>query len=632
MTPTKAQPVVMQTTGGKTAANNRDGQPHHTTARPNSQPFLAQALRYALAGWRVLPLQPGGKAPLTAHGVHDASSDPETIGEWWQRWPAANIGLALDNAHVVLDVDLRHGGKLEDVYKLGVDVDATPVQRTWSGGWHVLLEKPVSMAFAGKVPGVPGIDVKTDGGYIVAAPSMIDGKPYRWERDPLDVDPVRIPLKLAERLTKRPAAARTGAQDGPTAAQPATPGQYDKATIKSMLEVLDPWAGRYDDYWLPCLLAVHNALGDDGLDIAEAWADGKPGEVAAKWETFKEEGNRKGKVTIATLAYHARAAGWEPPTAPTEADIPAAWRITADDWQTCPTCANLYVVEMTDKTTMAFHRWCRRPTCPVYRKMKARQALAVIFSWPAVQTETVPAAAWRTWRKHANRLHGDNWRAVPLAGGDRLALWSVDSGGVPVDDVLPVAVGAILESEQARRAHRGKVAEAKAFLAALPLDEELDPETWRKMQEALDLVASSKPGGNVSRPRRKRTDPAQEAQPPAPRAKPVDTFLVCSMRQRRAIFDVLNRLAIPWERRQYGGWRTDPLTPDQLAQLKTALVFGVPGARVLSGALTAGSYAELSTVQPAQPTGKIYLNAPQALVDAHRNGRKVPRLERQALE
>jgi hypothetical protein len=37
------------------------------------------ALRYAEAGIPVLPCLPGGKRPITAHGLHDATIDPRQI-------------------------------------------------------------------------------------------------------------------------------------------------------------------------------------------------------------------------------------------------------------------------------------------------------------------------------------------------------------------------------------------------------------------------------------------------------------------------------------------------------------------------------------------------------------------------
>ena len=37
------------------------------------------ALQHAAAGYPVFPLVAGGKRPATAHGLKDASTDPDTI-------------------------------------------------------------------------------------------------------------------------------------------------------------------------------------------------------------------------------------------------------------------------------------------------------------------------------------------------------------------------------------------------------------------------------------------------------------------------------------------------------------------------------------------------------------------------
>lgn len=61
--------------------------------------------------------------------------------------------------------------------------------------------------------------------------------------------------------------------------------------------------------WTKVLMAIHAiAPGPDGLDVAEAWAHGKPGEVATKWKSFRSSG-----VTAGTLFWIARRFGWEPP-------------------------------------------------------------------------------------------------------------------------------------------------------------------------------------------------------------------------------------------------------------------------------------------------------------------------------
>ena len=66
--------------------------------------LLMAALRYAELGYPVFPCVPGGKAPLTEHGFHDATVDPEQIERWWTQHPSANIGIPTEGL-VVIDID-----------------------------------------------------------------------------------------------------------------------------------------------------------------------------------------------------------------------------------------------------------------------------------------------------------------------------------------------------------------------------------------------------------------------------------------------------------------------------------------------------------------------------------------------
>ena len=52
-----------------------------------------------------------GKHPRTAHGLTDASTDATIIRDWWERWPAANVGIATgpESGVFVLDVDGEDG-------------------------------------------------------------------------------------------------------------------------------------------------------------------------------------------------------------------------------------------------------------------------------------------------------------------------------------------------------------------------------------------------------------------------------------------------------------------------------------------------------------------------------------------
>jgi hypothetical protein len=165
-------------------------------------PCLEAALAYAAQGWAVLPLhtpQKGGcscghpcgsvgKHPLTAHGVKDASTEPARIRSWWQRWPQANVGIATGAASglVVLDVDVRHAGE----WSLGLlqqqqhaPLPPTLTAATGGGGWHLFFRLPPDglVRNATALLGLPGLDVRGEGGYVVAAPSQhACGACYRW--------------------------------------------------------------------------------------------------------------------------------------------------------------------------------------------------------------------------------------------------------------------------------------------------------------------------------------------------------------------------------------------------------------------------------------------------------------------
>lgn len=155
---------------------------------------LDQVLQYADAGMGVMPLHAivrgacscrvpdctsAAKHPITRHGKDDATTDRGTIAEWAARYPGCNWGVRPPVGVVVLDVDVRSGG-LDTLAALQAEhgaIPATLTARTGSGGWHHWL------TYNGPARGKlgTGIDVKGNGGYLVAPPSVhACGNPYTW--------------------------------------------------------------------------------------------------------------------------------------------------------------------------------------------------------------------------------------------------------------------------------------------------------------------------------------------------------------------------------------------------------------------------------------------------------------------
>lgn len=155
-------------------------------ARP-ANPLLAAALDYAQRGWHVFPLRPRGKTPLTRHGYKDASADPDAIRAWWDQWPDANVGVAtgLVSGLIVLDIDGPTGmNALRQLLAVYGRLPSTVVAIT-ARGCHIYLAGRVACSCSSDKKEDGGIDIRGDGGYVVAPPSIHEtGFVYRWERAP----------------------------------------------------------------------------------------------------------------------------------------------------------------------------------------------------------------------------------------------------------------------------------------------------------------------------------------------------------------------------------------------------------------------------------------------------------------
>lgn len=146
--------------------------------------MLEHALKCLQWGFWIFPLRPNTKLPMTTHGFKDASNSKPKIFEWWHRWPESNIGIAtgMMSKIAVVDVDVKKGARGKKSAQLikGLLPETMRVE-TPSGGWHLyyyIAEPTPSRPSSVFLLPQSGIDLKADGGYIVAPGSKIDGKEY----------------------------------------------------------------------------------------------------------------------------------------------------------------------------------------------------------------------------------------------------------------------------------------------------------------------------------------------------------------------------------------------------------------------------------------------------------------------
>lgn len=145
----------------------------------NAKP-LDWALYYASKGIPVFPCAHNAKEPAIkgGRGCLDATTDEAQIRAWWKKYPNANIGGATGYFHDLIDIDTGGGAtfaQYEDAKS------ANCVLRTPSKGYHIFYAvSETQLANRAKPKGLPGLDVRTKGGYGLLPPSSIDGEFYEW--------------------------------------------------------------------------------------------------------------------------------------------------------------------------------------------------------------------------------------------------------------------------------------------------------------------------------------------------------------------------------------------------------------------------------------------------------------------
>lgn len=146
------------------------------------------------------------KHPWILRGLDDATVELGVIARLWAQHPHANIGIVTSSTRAVLDVDADKGGEdsLFALERQHGPLPATPRQRTGGGGWHYVFHVAgVVVPNRVGLPGFPGLDVRGQRGYIVAAPSLhASGRRYVWEHDahPLTTPIAPMPSWLLARI------------------------------------------------------------------------------------------------------------------------------------------------------------------------------------------------------------------------------------------------------------------------------------------------------------------------------------------------------------------------------------------------------------------------------------------------
>lgn len=159
--------------------------------------LLEAALKYATKyGWAVFPCSQKTKKPLTPHGCKDAKKTAGPIKAWWKKYPDASIGVATGSISnlMVIDLDVDEEKGLDGVHEMTLwerehgDLPETARVITGRGGVHLYYSYD-GITQSNRAGILEGIDVRGEGGYVIAAPSIHpNGTLYEWEFSPEEVE------------------------------------------------------------------------------------------------------------------------------------------------------------------------------------------------------------------------------------------------------------------------------------------------------------------------------------------------------------------------------------------------------------------------------------------------------------
>jgi hypothetical protein len=261
----------------------------------------------AAAGLPVFPCAVGHKRPLTRHGFHDATADPDQVASWWHRWPEANIGVATGCGIDVLDVD-RHTDRtgfpaLARLHRAGLTLGWIATVRSPSGGLHLYYPSPAVGQDSWSRPGAQ-IDFRGDRGYVIAAPSRIlrpDGSRAEYRLiatrpigRPVDAETIRDILTPPRRPA--PAESTTGSRD-----------------VTATIDRLAGWGANLAEgsrntglFWAACRAAELN------IDAAAALTDAGTMAGLEHWEAATTVASAYRKIAQAATVDTATAPGAHP--------------------------------------------------------------------------------------------------------------------------------------------------------------------------------------------------------------------------------------------------------------------------------------------------------------------------------
>lgn len=160
-----------------------------------------EALKYLGLGFSIIPVKADKHPYLSTWKEYQGRrASAEEVEAWWEKWPSANIAIITGAISGIVVVDIEAGGSIGNL-------PATITARTGGQGWHLYYRHPGTDVSNG-VRIAELTDIRGDGGYVLAPPSISSKGPYEWSVSFADAEmqayPVEVIRKLHEKVVSVP--------------------------------------------------------------------------------------------------------------------------------------------------------------------------------------------------------------------------------------------------------------------------------------------------------------------------------------------------------------------------------------------------------------------------------------------
>ena len=159
---------------------------------------LQAALRYCDKGFSVIPIRPDKKPFVQWTDFQKRRATKEEIKKWFSQWPKANVGIVTGKISGVFVIDCDSQEAYEKIQAMLPECFLTAIVKT-PRGYHLYFAYASENTISNAAGILPGVDIRGDGGYAIAPPSVnTEGKAYSWMPGLSidDVAPAAVPAAI----------------------------------------------------------------------------------------------------------------------------------------------------------------------------------------------------------------------------------------------------------------------------------------------------------------------------------------------------------------------------------------------------------------------------------------------------